>query len=338
MKTKEYKTLFGCVAMLVFCSELALGVILEKPTANLTERYDTVSGWVGNISGTAAIPASAGWINGAMVAKLTGVEPGGAVPFQSAWIIGLTNSSDGRFSGDFSKIESIAVDVQVQNSAPLSFFFKSTTGVQWNREITGLPKNTTAGTWLTVTIPLTQDRNWWSFIDAGGTPDFVADKASVSKFGFEVRRIDDATASSEKILVVDNVRLVGPWDNRANWVDGRIPLAWLLDNKLTETDVNGDWDGDNFSNVAEFLTGTDPRDTNSFFRIEIGRNEQGKTVVKWNDNKYVQFDLFESVDLSQGFTPAVVGIMGMGTAKREMQVDDTVSGPHFFKVEVRPAQ
>jgi len=345
MKAKKLKTICGCVLMMVtLCGTSAVAAVLEKPTANLSETFDVNPGWMSEITGLNKTKVSAGWTNSAMGANFKGWSIGSQVPSQSAWLVGATNSSDGRFSGDFSKIESVSFDVQVQNSAPLNFFFKSTTGVQWNRRISDLPANTASGEWVRVTIPLsvdplTGDRIWYAtWVIPGLTPDFSTDIASVERFGFEVQRNDSATYASDSMVLVDNVRLIGPWDNQANWVGGIIPLAWLLDNKLTEADVYGDSDGDRFSNVAEFLTGTDPRDSNSFFRIEIGRNEQGKTVVKWNDNKYVQFDLFESFDLSAGFTPAVTGIMGMGTAKREMQVDDAVSGPHFFKVEVRPAQ
>lgn len=341
MKMEKFKTVCACVlTTMVFCSTSVVAVVLEKPTANLTEPFDVNPGWVGEVSGINLSKASAGWTNSAMGAKFRGWSVGADVPSQSGWLIGETNSSDGRFSGDFSKIESVEFDVKVQNSAPLSFFFKSTTGVQWSRLVTSLPANTPTGESVRVSIPLSVDENWLPMVLLPGlTPDFSVDIANVERFGFKVQRNNSATYMLDSMASVDNVTLVGPWDNKANWVDGRVPLAWLLDNKLTEADVVGDWDQDGFSNAAEFLAGTDPRDTNSFFRIEIGRNDLGKTVLKWKDNKYVTFDVLESTDLRDGFNQVVAtGVMGTGTTKREMQVDDTVPGSHFYKVEIRPAQ
>jgi hypothetical protein len=138
-------------------------------------------------------------------------------------------------------------------------------------------------------------------------------------------------------VVIDNVKLIGPWGN--SMVNGVVPMAWLLENNLNESDVVGDVDGDGFSNVAEYLAGTDPHNSNSVFTVEIGRNELGKTVVKWKDNRYVLFDLYESTNLSAGFTAVEgqTGIQGTGST-REVQVEDEASGAHFYKVQIRPAQ
>jgi hypothetical protein len=171
----------------------------------------------------------------------------------------------------------------------------------------------------------------------GPVADFTADKASVCEFGFEVRRNIGSTYMDDNQVVIDNVKLIGPWGN--SMVNGVVPMAWLLENNLNESDVVGDVDGDGFSNVAEYLAGTDPHNSNSVFTVEIGRNELGKTVVKWKDNRYVLFDLYESTNLSAGFTAVEgqTGIQGTGST-REVQVEDEASGAHFYKVQIRPAQ
>lgn len=341
MKSNKNGKLAGCmlVAMVLSCTS-SFGAVLEKPTANLTEPYDSAAGWQSGVYGITTNKASAGWTDSAMVAKFIGWPVGSLVPSQNAQLVAVTNSSDGRFSGDFSKIDAVSFDVQIQNSAPLIFFFKSTTGVCWKRRITELPSNTATGEVVRVIVPLAWSQEWWSFVAEQGSPDFAVDKASVSQFGFEVERNDSATYSSDSMLLVDNVRLIGPWDNQSNWVSESVPLAWLLDNNLGEADVYGNADGDAFSNAAEFLAGTDPNDSNSFFRVEIGYNDQGRTVLKWKDNKYVQFDVLETSDLRAGFAPrpGAVGIKGVGTEKREMPVDEAGVGARFFKIEIRPAE
>jgi hypothetical protein len=41
-----------------------------------------------------------------------------------------------------------------------------------------------------------------------------------------------------------------------------------------------DFDGDGFSNLYEYITGTDPTDPNSFFHVKITR-ENGQVVVRY---------------------------------------------------------
>ena len=335
MKTLKIKSVLVCACTLSCLTTFALE--LEKPTANLTEKYNTDAGWLSSMS-PSSNSAAAGWTNNVLAAQFKGLAPLSMPSVQKAFLVGVTNSSDGRFSGDFSKIEEVAFDVQVQNSPSLIFYFKSTTGVAWNRVISGLPANTASGEWVHVSVPMTQSAQWYSYVaTVGPVADFVADKASICEFGFEVRRNIGSTYTIDNQVAVDNVMLIGPWGKPL--VNGAVPMAWLLENNLNEADAVGDADGDGFSNVAEYLAGTNPNNSNSLFAVEIGRNEQGKTVVKWKDNRYVLFDLFESTNLSAGFTPVEgqTGIQGTG-ATREVQVDDAAPGAHFYKVQIRPAQ
>ena len=131
------------------------------------------------------------------------------------------------------------------------------------------------------------------------------------------------------------MKLIGPWGT--NLVDG-VPVAWALEYGLTNnfnTVGHDDADGDGYLNVAEFLAGTDPNNSNSFFRVEIGRNEQGNVVVKWKDNKYMKFDLLESADLvTFSAVPGESSILGVGT-QRVVEVNNAdVTGVRFYKVEI----
>lgn len=328
--------------VIVLSASLAMALDLEKPAANLTEKWNSDAGWGVGFSPNAN-SASAGWTNYSLAAKFQGVT--GMPHAQNALLMGLATSSDGRYSGDFSKIDEVSFDVSIQNSPKLIFYFKSATGVSWKRTITGLPTSTVPGQSVNVVVKLTQDPSWYSYItDEVQVPDYIADKASVVEVGFEVQRNIGTTYTAYNDVNVDNFKLIGKWgqpyvNNFGELDPNGVPLAWLIENNLSTGTNALDTDGDGFTNVAEFLAGTDPNDSSSYFRIEIARNDQGKSVVRWKDNRFVLFDLLESTDLNAPFTAVsgAVAIRGVGSAsKQEVLVDDSGEGARFYKVQVRP--
>jgi len=331
MKTLGYKLLGGCVLLAYALTGASVVAIeLEKPTANLTEHYDVDVGWGKNFSPDASA-AFAGWTNSSMAATFAGLPQVGQPKPQTAYLLALTNSSDGRFNGDFSRMVAVSFDVKVQNSASISLNFKSRRGVEWSCRVEGLPANTPTGELVHVTIPLVQGANWSAFPWEINLPDFALDKASICQFGFAIKRNSGSeTCTTMNQVVVDNVKLVGPW---GALVDNAVPLAWLMEHNLNESDAAG------YLTVAPMLFGTTPNCSNSPFLVTIGRDDQGKMAVKWNDYKYVVFDLMESSDLNAGFTSVAgaTGLVGLGTG-REVQVNDDVTGARFFKVNVHPAQ
>jgi len=312
----------------------ANGYDFERPTANLTERFLDAAGWSTN----ADAGVMTGWTTNQNLVVQYPVRSASEYTPQTASFRCDTNASGGRFSGDFSKMESLAFDVVTTNlqEAPV-IYFVGASGTKW-RLLVSVPQNS-GGQPLNVSVPwmFSEDMTkCWSQPFGKTAEMFAADKQSVVEIGFETLRTSNGDGNGAQQFIVDNVKLVGPWST--NIVDG-VPLAWALEYGLTNDLSNvghADADGDGFTNVAEFMAGTDPLNSNDYFRIDIGVDANRQTSVKWKDNKYMKFDLLESADLVT-FTavPGASDIQGVGT-QQVVGVDSVgVVGARFFKVQIR---
>jgi hypothetical protein len=329
---KKISGMLSCILVLVSTGTL-IGVELEKPTANLTEKFGTASGW----TASADAGVVAGWTtNENLSVQYPGRSPS-AYDVEKAELKGGAGASSGIFSGDLSKMETISFYVNIQDlAARPAVYFISQSGTKWLIYY-DVPSGSSAG-WVNVTVPLVFDANMLKCrsIPEGKTQaDFSSDLTSVTEVGFRTSR--DGNHNYAQAIAVDDVKLIGPWST--NLVDG-VPLAWALEYGITNgldpvgiSDPDADHDG--FTNIAEFLAGTDPSNSSSFFRIDIARDQLGKVVVKWNDNKYMKFTLLESDNLVT-FTEVegARNIMGVGT-QRVVQVENAdVVGARFYKVKI----
>ena len=330
-KTVKKWSFWVAVACPLFFLGNVFAFDLEKPTANLTEKWTTNSaGW--NVSG-----ALSGWTNGAMKVGF----PVDTSETGSGFLLsGNTNASSGAFAGDYQSkaIDAVsfmakAVDLTI---TPV-FYFKTSSGTRtWRTKLTsGLGSD-----WKTNVVPFTYTTNWWTSMGNNNESCFVSDKANIGEVGFELTRGTEPATTNAQEFVVDNLKLVGPWGGPyvTNGTTVGVSLAWVLENGLTNdlsTINTDDNDGDHFNNLAEYLAGTDPNDSSSYFRIEIVRNESGQMVVRWLGNKYVTFDLLEASSLSDPapFTPKMTNITAI--TSQEVVVGDDGARSKFYKVEIK---
>lgn len=333
MKNNRFNaiTVWGA-ALLAIAGMPAMGVELDKPTANLSERFSTDAGW----TAYAVSGATAGWTsNECVLAQYPLLAPSSYLT-QTAKLKAGTIASGGIFSGDFSRMEAVSVDVKQQGLviAP-AFYFISGSGVKWSLALDTVP-GLASGVWSQVVRPLAFDADHskcWSAPSGRTQAEFAADITNVVEIGFSTTRVgNDYLAQTVEF---DNVKLIGPWGT--NLVDG-VAYAWALEYGLTnnlETVGSDDVDKDGFTNMAEFLAGTDPNNSNDFFRVDIGRDALGKVVVKWKDNKYMKFSLLQSTDLVNfADVPGEKDIPGLGV-QRAVEVNDApVTGARFYKVKI----
>ena len=318
----------------VFTASYGRAVVLDTPTANLTERWiSSDAGWVVKDTTTLAIRPVV-WTNGTVGVKFA-VRASDSFPAQeSVDISGAGTASSGRFVGDYNlrKIESVSFDIQTVNLIQKpSLYFVSSSSNTWYYKLSDIPSNT-VGNGVSKVVPLMFSDAWRTYSSASyrTAENFELDKAHVIEIGIGAERY----VWPAQQVAIDNLKLIGPWGQPFT---NNVPLAWLMENNLAASDV--DTDGDGFSNASEYLAGTNPNDSNSFFVVKIGKNALGKTVVTWNENKYVWFDLMQTTNLGDPNSFAAVAnaadLSGSGT-QREVEVDDTGSGVKFFKVVIKP--
>jgi len=301
---------------------------LEKPAANLTEKWDlNSSGWVAN-------DPLCGWTNGTLAIKCQLQSLGDGLG-KILSLAAAPGASSGIFFGNYSKIENVTFDLQPYGmTVSPSFYFKSAvSGMQWSFPF--LPQYVD-GQKLSITIPLTYSTNWLGYRGDDASVRFNNDKTNIYEVGIEFYRGPNDLKAQQ--FAVDNMKLVGPWGGPFS---NGVSLAWVLENGLTNNDFSVvgllDSDNDGYSNAAEFLAGTNPNDSNSYFKIEIGRNNAGQMVVKWNGNRDVNYELREANSLgTDGAFVSKTNIIPAAVQSEEVAVDQNDSNSKFFKVLITP--
>jgi hypothetical protein len=329
MKMTKYASCFALVYG-VICLTTFGQIILDSPVANLAERWSTnAAGWI------SADPLC-GWANQALLFKCN-VRGDTDPSFYISKLSGGSNASSGRYVGNFVNIESVSFDaIPSAFSLKPDFYFKSRSNVTWRTKFTSALEGTPDGVLVNVTIPFTYSTNWVSGWSSDKAAHFQVDSSEIVEMGFEfVRFQNDATAQQ---LAIDNLKLIGPWSGP--FTNG-VPIAWVLENGLPTTNLSAigsaDSDGDNYSNIAEYLAGTCPTNSADFFTIAIERNADGKMVLKWKNNKYsnVSYDVMKASDLMA--TSAFVSVSSnivSSSEQVETHVIQEESGSQFYKVRI----
>jgi len=326
MTKKETKWLYlAVIASPLFFIGTALGLQLDKPTANLTEKWTTNSaGW--NVSGSLS-----GWTNGAMkIGFPVQVDDVGA----SYSLSGSTNASSGAFFGNYQNksIDALSFRASAVNltMTPV-LYFNAASGRTWQKTLS----SNFGSTWTTNLIPLVYSSGWTISPPWTNEVYFSRDLTNIVEVGFRLTRGPNGSTNAQS-FTVDNMKLVGPWGGP--FTTNGVSLAWVVENGLTNDLASidsDDNDHDGFSNAAEYLAGTDPNNSNSFFKIEIVRNDNGQMVVRWTGNRYVKYDLLEASSLggTNPFTPKMTNIAAV--AAQEVVVGDDGVGPKFYKVQIK---
>lgn len=314
--------LVACGSSIAY-SQVAL---LEKPAANLTEKWDSgSSGWVSSSSWCF-------WTNKTFVIQCP-YQPLGDPLGNTIFLSAKTDASGGIFSGNYSNIEAVSFDAQPTGltSIPYLYFISAVTGRRWRTPCL----EDLNGPVVARTIPLVYSADWLGSSRPDAEMLFNIDKTNIREIGFVFDRPPSSVNPEQ--FVVDNFKLIGPWTGPFS---NNVPLAWVIEMGLTNDFAQVgliDSDNDSFSNAAEFLAGTDPTNSASFFRIEIGRNDAGQMVIKWNGNRNASYELQEAniLGVNSDFT-VKTNISPASSKTEEVAINSQDGGASkFFKVLIK---
>ena len=220
-------------------------------------------------------------------------------------------------------------------TTPVSFSYNSALGVPWttdqqgngnysavwlNSGIAGLTGNVAIGT-LTVTIPASATSSSAyavHFDHISASPNGLASFPKLAKTG----------------LITLSSRMNSSWGDA-------IPDSWRLRYFLTLNNLlsatNADADGDGLNNLQEYLAGTDPTDSQSYFK-NIGTDRAAAQssqdcVISWPSVAGKQYVIQRSPSLSTPIWSTVATNSGNGTT---MEYHDTAGGGvRFYRVRVQ---
>lgn len=297
--------------------------VTDSPVANLTER------WSGDAAGWARIGDGIGlWSAGAL--SVTYAQKTLADNPEISALFSSNAGSGGRFIGNYvqKKIDAACFDIKRDAFTGAVYLYIIAGGHTWQHAV---PTPSGNGVWASVTVPLAMEGWTVSPLNIPLTAEQMkADLASVTEIGVLTYK----TGMQKQGLFVDNFKLVGPW-GQIN-ADG-VSTAWLQENGLTagKDGALDDPDHDGVNNLAEFTAGTDPNSASSKFQVQILKNSQGQTVLRWQPQVYRTYSVMQSLDLVAGseFAETMSGIQSAGPSS-EVVVDEPGSGPYYYKVSV----
>jgi hypothetical protein len=90
------------------------------------------------------------------------------------------------------------------------------------------------------------------------------------------------------------------------------------------------------TNLAEYISGTDPNEGNSFLRIRsIAAGESSSGIeITWGASAARLYTLERSQDLSAGFTPIAEHILASPPTNRFLDPTATGPGPYFYRIRI----
>ena len=156
-----------------------------------------------------------------------------------------------------------------------------------------------------------------TFIDTALSP--------ATEYRYRVMVRDQSANVNETLLSVEASAFSGDGD--------LLPNEWelLYFDTLAQSSGAEDWDGDGQSDYHEWITGTDPTDSDSRFRSWI---EQGEEVyLKWTSVPERVYRVLSSQKLDDDWVEVASGLQPIG-AEGSIEIDPSAESVQFFRIEV----
>jgi hypothetical protein len=143
----------------------------------------------------------------------------------------------------------------------------------------------------------------WLTVNLDGTYSGTPTLADAGINEFSIRAADNHDGYAVAIMQLNVVESLVDWDN-----DG-LPNDWELAYFGGETNAvaEADSDGDEFDNLAEYISGFDPTNSESFFAATYGMVPAG-FVVSWNAVTGRTYGIWHCGSLTNAFTNLQSGI------------------------------
>ncbi len=118
-----------------------------------------------------------------------------------------------------------------------------------------------------------------------------------------------------------------------------IPDQWERDNHLDPSSPNDapvDTDGDGVSNLAEYRAGTDPRNPDSYLRMEAPApaNDVGGVRITWGSVPNRLYTLLRSTEVNAGWIPIAEHLLSTPPAAVFLDNSATNAPQYFYRLRV----
>jgi len=323
IKTAVMKGVSALAGVLVLAGTASAAT--DGPIANLTEKWNVdTSGW--SRGGAGAVL----WTNGTV-----GVSyDASSFPVSQVTVLFARDSaSSGRFLGNYiqKKITDINFDIKRAAFTGTVRLYLIANNHKWSRMIAIHDGN---GVWGTADISLAYDASWslQPLTLQSSASLFTNDLTAVTEVGVSVYRTDTQMQGA----FVDNFKLIGPWGQIiTTGPSAGLSASWLAEYGLGAVGANDQPFNDGVTYLDKFVTGMNPNDSKAVFSVAIGKNADGHSVLRWTPQPFRIYTVLQSSDLTggQSFSAKIAGLQSLG-ASNEITVDESGSGPYYYKVSV----
>jgi hypothetical protein len=324
------KNTFGTVsAVIVACLFPLLSGAQYSPVANLTEKWTNDANW--------KLSADSGVTNvftgdslGIKFKARTG-DVSQDLKYGEVNADGTASLPAGRFTGNYVNSEISSVEFDVMRLGMITNVMLSVSSS--NDHVWYRPFALSAATsvWEHISIPLVFSNNW-ARLGPKTQEIFDQDISAVSKIGVWAA----STNSTEQVLMLDNFKVVGPWELGPMTAD-HLPEFWLQEYEIVGATATGDSDDDGLSNLGEYLLEFNPKDPLSKFMVAIRRDQAGRKVLNWKHVKNREFEILASGDLrdSGSFTNISPVAIASSGPTNEVILDEVAGEAVFYKVGLK---